>query len=39
MTFMDDTQSSVSWDQVPLANANQLGEYLVVVTEVDDRIS
>jgi hypothetical protein len=38
MTLMDNTQSSVSWDQVSLANANQLGEYLVVVIEVGDRI-
>jgi hypothetical protein len=36
---MDNTQSSVSWDQVSLTNANQLGEYPVVVIEVDDRIS
>jgi hypothetical protein len=36
---VDDTQSSVSWDQVSQANAHQPGEYLVVVPEGGDRIS
>ena len=36
---MDDTQSSVSWDQVSQANTHQPGEYLVVVPEGGDRIS
>jgi len=36
---MDDTWSSVTWDQVTLTNANQLRKYIMVVPKAGDRIS
>jgi len=36
---VDDAQNSMTWDQVTLANASQLGDYKVVIPKASDHIS
>ena len=38
-TLVDDAQNSMTWDQVTLANASQLGDYKVVIPKASDHIS
>ena len=38
MTSVDDIRSSVTWDQITLANASQPRDYTMVVPKTSDRI-
>lgn len=38
-TLVDKIQSLMTWDNVSLANANQSGDYIIIILEAGDRIS
>jgi len=38
-TLVDKIQSLMTWDHVSLANANQPGDYTIIIPEAGDRIS